>query len=90
MKTTYKIQNLKCEGCAGTISKSLYQLVSIKNIDVNVPESAVTVECEDEIDLNIIGKTLSKIGYPIEGDDNPLTSKAKSYVSCAIGKLNTN
>jgi hypothetical protein len=31
---------------------------------------------------------LKVLGYPEDGTANTLGSKAKSYVSCAIGKMN--
>jgi copper chaperone CopZ len=89
MKTKIYIQNLKCGGCANTIEKNLSQLNSISNIEVNVDESAVTFEIVNEAELAKAKEILKKIGYPEDGEANSLGSKAKSYVSCAIGKMSS-
>lgn len=39
----------------------------------------------DQIDQ--VKSTLKKLGYPEEGEENSIGQKAKSFVSCAIGKL---
>lgn len=89
METKIYIQNLKCGGCANTIVKNLSQLNSISNIGVDVEESAVTFEMVNEDDLIKAKEILKKIGYPEDGEANSLGSKAKSYVSCAIGKMSS-
>jgi hypothetical protein len=38
--------------------------------------------------MNQATDLLSKLGYPVEGEQNPLLRKAKSYVSCAVGRIN--
>ena len=40
-------------------------------------------------DLQEATTLLSKLGYPIVGENNPLTKKAKSFVSCAVGRMNS-
>ena len=42
MNTTIHIQNLKCGGCANTITKNLAQLEAITEVTVNVEESTVS------------------------------------------------
>ena len=34
-----------------------------------------------------VKEKLKTLGYPEDGEANSLGSKAKSYVSCAIGKM---
>lgn len=84
------IQNLKCGGCKNTITKNLSQ-IGMKNIDVIVEESKVRFTCEDE-NADALSQAigiLEKLGYPVfkEGQDPSLSSKVKSYVSCAVGKI---
>lgn len=88
MKTLLVIQNLKCSGCASTITSKLTDLDFVSSVAVDEAHSTVEVIYEQEINLPLIVAALRKLGYPLEGDSNPLTSKAKSYVSCAIGKMN--
>ena len=90
MKKDVKVQNLKCGGCAHTISDSLNKIPGVQVTSVDVESGNVTLELESESDesMQAIANNLRSLGYPLEGDDNSIVSKAKSYVSCAIGKIN--
>jgi copper chaperone CopZ len=88
MKTTIPIQNLKCGGCANTITKGISAIDDIKNVSVNVEDNTVTFSYETEEQVNDVKNKLKSLGYPIDGEANTLGDKAKSYVSCAIGKIN--
>lgn len=87
MKTTLYIQNLKCGGCANTITKNIAMLDAITEVSVNVDESSVSFACPSEEKLIEVKEKLKALGYPEDGEANSLGSKAKSYVSCAIGKM---
>ena len=88
MKTSVEIQNLKCNGCASTINNKLSTIENINTISVDVENSSVSFEYDTEDTLETVKKELHKLGYPLVGEDNKLQTKAKSYVSCAIGKMN--
>jgi copper chaperone CopZ len=88
MKTTIPIQNLKCGGCANTITKGISAIDDIKNVSVNVEDNTVTFSYETEEQVNEVKNKLKSLGYPVDGEANTLGDKAKSYVSCAIGKIN--
>ena len=87
MKTTLYIQNLKCDGCANTITKNISTLDAITDVSVNVEESCVSFVYITEEKLIEVKEKLKALGYPEDGEANSLGSKAKSYVSCAIGKM---
>ena len=87
MKTTLNIQNLKCGGCANTIIKNISAIDAINNISVNVAESLVSFEYESVEKLAEVKEKLKSLGYPEDGEANSFGSKAKSYVSCAVGKM---
>ena len=87
METTIYIQNLKCGGCANTITKGISSMESIANVLVNVEESTVTFSYSTEEQLEEVKNKLKSMGYPEDGEANTLGAKAKSYVSCAIGKM---
>ena len=87
MKTTVKIQNLKCAGCMGTISKNFHTISDIEDLYIDLKESTVSYSYKSTDTVTLVQKTLSRLGYPIDGDKNTLGNKAKSYVSCAIGKM---
>ena len=44
MNTTILIQNLKCGGCANTITTKISTLENISNVIVNVEDSSVSFE----------------------------------------------
>lgn len=87
METTIYIQNLKCGGCSNTITKNVSAIQNISNVTVNVEESSVTFHYETKTNLAEVKNKLQSLGYPEDGEANSLGSKAKSYVSCAIGKM---
>ena len=86
MTTTIHIENLKCGGCAATIKKGILGINSVDEVDVNVETSEVKVSHQKDVILTIKEK-LSKLGYPETGDKNTVLHKAKSFVSCAVGRL---
>ncbi len=88
MKTTVQIQNLKCHGCASTIKNKLLGLENINDVSIDVENDSVSFEYDTEETIEIAKKELHKLGYPLVGEDNNLPTKAKSYVSCAIGRIN--
>ena len=89
MKTQIYIQNLKCGGCANTIIKHVSSVESVSNVTVNVEDNSVNFDLANNEKLEEIKLILKKIGYPEDGEANSLGSKAKSYVSCAIGKMSS-
>ncbi len=86
MKTAIQIENLKCGGCASTIKKGLLTLNGVTEVDVDVENSLVTIT-SDKDNLEVIKTRLSKLGYPKVGDKNTIVHKAKSFVSCAVGRI---
>lgn len=89
MRNTIYIQNLKCGGCANTIIKNVSQVESISKVEVNVEENAVSFDLLSKEKIGEVKNILKKIGYPEDGEANSLGSKAKSYVSCAVGKMSS-
>jgi copper chaperone len=87
MKTSLQVQNLKCGGCAATIREKIASISGISHVDVDVDNSLVHITFEKEEVITIVEKALAAIGYPLVGDKNSVLTKAKSFVSCATGKL---
>ena len=87
-KLSIEIENLKCNGCGITISNTLLKLTGVHEVDIDHENSIVNISfvgCE-EIKRKAVENKLAQIGYPKKGTGNSF-QKAKSYVSCAIGKL---
>ncbi len=87
MKETIVVQNLKCNGCAASISKALKAFPEVETVTVDLETAAVTVETTAAAHRGQYEQALTQAGYPPEGEKNPLGRKAKSFVSCAIGRM---
>lgn len=87
MKTTLNIQNLKCGGCENTVLKGMSEIQGVEDVRVDATEGAVSFEYKQEAQLKDIFWQLSRLGYPVEGENNPLSKKVKSYFSCAKGRF---
>ena len=88
MNTILYVQNLKCGGCANTITKNIAAIDHVSNVSVTVDESSIAFDCDTSETVQLVKDKLKVLGYPEDGTANTLDSKAKSYVSCAIGKMN--
>ena len=86
MTTEIQIENLKCGGCAATIIKGLTALENVTEVTVDVEKSVVSITSINK-DMDLIQQKLSKLGYPVIGNKNTIVHKAKSFVSCAIGRI---
>ncbi len=82
------IENLKCGGCANTIIKELSLISTVKDVKVDVEKSQVSLVTNEDT-LTEVKLKLSKLGYPEVGDKNNVLHKAKSFVSCAVGRINS-
>ena len=85
--TTIEILNLKCGGCANTVTKGLLHIEGISKVEVDLDNSKVTVDTNDEQVLENVKHKLSAMGYPEAGEANTMLHKAKSFVSCAAGRM---
>jgi copper chaperone CopZ len=87
MTSVIPIQNLKCGGCAKTIISKLEEIPTITNVSVSVESSSVSFDALKQEDIATAKTKLKAIGYPSLDEENSVLSKAKSFVSCATGKL---
>ncbi len=85
--TTIQIENLKCGGCANTIKKGILSIDGISTIDIDIDKSEVVFDSEDKAILEAAREKLAKMGYPEVGTSNSTLQKAKSFVSCAVGRM---
>ncbi|WP_421871761.1 heavy-metal-associated domain-containing protein [Marinoscillum sp.] len=86
METTIIVDNLKCGGCANTIKNNLSKLSGIHAVAVDVDTAAVTLLHETAVHKQDILDRLGSLGYPEQGTTNGY-QKVKSYVSCAVGRI---
>jgi copper chaperone CopZ len=88
--TSFAIDNLKCSGCANTITKALQSFTGLRDAHIDVENSLVSFAYEPGVDIGAVKDKLATLGYPESGTAEGLSKVlgvAKSYVSCAIGKL---
>jgi copper chaperone len=83
---TIYIANLKCGGCATTITKELGNLTGVTEVKVDNDNDSVTVSYEN-IDRKEIISKLHDLGYPEATEDNGLLLQLKSYASCVVGRV---
>ncbi len=87
MSTTIEILNLKCGGCANTIKKGLTSIDGVNETTINIETSQITIDTDIDSVIISVKEKLSKMGYPEVGDVNTMMHKAKSFVSCATGRM---
>ena len=90
MKQTFEVLNVKCGGCASTLTKSLKDEFGEVSVYLEVHPRKITLDIEDE-KLDALKVKLRSLGYPLTTDElsgfEKAATTAKSFVSCAIGKF---
>ncbi len=84
-----EIDNLKCGGCANTIVKGLGEIDGVSSVVVDTALHLVRLQADEGARPAVLAR-LHRMGYPEKGSVNGLDAAvagAKSFVSCAIGKL---
>ena len=92
MKQTFEVKNVKCGGCAGTLTKSLLEEFGEVEVNLDVEPRQITLEIEEE-QVEALKLKLRSLGYPLTTDElttfQTVSTTAKSFVSCAIGKMDS-
>ncbi len=86
MEVQLNILNLKCGGCANSITNGLTEIEGVDSVKVDVEKSSILVELSDDV-TDIVLSKLDKMGYPTDPDANGFLKQAKSYVSCMVGRV---
>jgi copper chaperone len=63
MEQTFKVQNVKCGGCAAAIREGLLKLSGVEEVDVTIQEGIVTVR-GTKLSREALAGKLAEIGYP--------------------------
>jgi len=92
MLQSFEVANVRCGGCANTITKALKENgFNEITVDLSCEPRKVTVDIIDEAQAAQFQEILRSLGYPLTNQDRGFTEdtilKAKSFVSCAIGKI---
>jgi len=89
MKIEIAVENIKCGGCAASITKKLLSDAQVESVDVDVEQGTVIIEAKEN-KRDDFSAMLLKMGYPESGTAEGIEAakaKAKSFVSCAIGRV---
>ncbi|WP_310440134.1 heavy metal-associated domain-containing protein [Sulfuricurvum sp.] len=94
MITVFEVANIRCGGCANTITSSLKEAgFNEVSVDLSCEPRKVTVDILDEAQLAQFKAVLRRLGYPLIGEEEGALDNAalklKSFVSCAVGKFST-
>jgi copper chaperone CopZ len=92
MQQTFEVFNVKCGGCASTLKSKLNEEFGEIEVNLNVIPRKITLDIEDK-DIDKLAKALRSLGYPLASEEmsfmDNTSAKAKSFVSCAIGRMNS-
>lgn len=89
MQQFLEVENIKCGGCANTIVTKLSRLNGVESVEVDFDQGRVSFVADSSL-LDQVKAELKRLGYPEKGSVEGLSAtgaKAKSFVSCAIGKM---
>lgn len=86
MKSHVFVDNVKCSGCATTITNKVEAIPTISDVVVDVATGKVSFNCNDDSCRMSVISSLKKWGYPLSGTGSKVDS-AKSIVSCMIGRI---
>ena len=90
MKRTFEVLNVKCGGCANTLKTKLEPKFGEVEVNLDVMPREITLDINKE-QIPELREALKSLGYPMSDENlgfvEDTTAKAKSFVSCAIGKM---
>ncbi len=91
IKKDFKVLNIKCSGCANSVKKALKDDFNDIKIDLSVTPRVITIQTDEKFDEMLFRKKMKKLGYPLcdekIGRLEGVGVKAKSFISCAVGKM---
>ncbi len=90
MQQTFQVENVKCGGCASTLKTKLLDAFGEVEVNLETMPREITLDIEEN-KIDALRHALRGLGYPMSDEKLNLfettTTKAKSFVSCAIGKV---
>lgn len=80
----FEILNVKCSGCENQIKTKVTGMPGV--LSISIGSSLAVLEYDKEDTFKGVIELLAQMGYPINNEGNSVFKKAKSYVSCMIGR----
>lgn len=87
MKFQGELLNVKCGGCVNNITKSVCAIDGVSDVHVDLENATLEFEATNDSVVEQVKHKLESLGYPMDEEHNTIFKKAKSYVSCAIGRM---
>lgn len=91
MKRQYEVLNIKCGGCASTVTDKLKDRFPDIAVNLETEPRIVSATIKSDDDEQYLLDTLRSLGYPLKTEElSKMTEKylyGKSYVSCMHGKV---
>lgn len=89
MRHFIDVENVKCGGCSNTIGIELRKLEGVEDVNIDIERGRISIDARDDMREQLVA-ALRECGYPEVGSTDgfdAMAAKAKSFVSCAIGRL---
>jgi cation transport ATPase len=83
-----EVENIKCAGCISSIRNAILKHENVEEVVIDKEHEEVIITTNEGVREEFV-ELLTSLGYPEKGN-NTLFRKAKSYVSCAVGRMNQN
>ena len=80
------VDNLKCGGCVTTVKRRVQELPGVESVTVDPEAGLVDLVHDGTLVREELAALLMWLGYPEHGTGGTF-EKAKSYISCAIGRI---
>ena len=86
----FQVENVKCGACAATLKNKLGPKFGDIEVNLDTHPREITLKIEDD-QIDALQEALRSLGYPLSTDElgfvENTTAKVKSFVSCAVGKM---
>ncbi len=83
------VDNIKCSGCANSIRTGLLKITGVISVEVDLGGESVLIAADRDVRGQALD-CLRSMGYPEKGSVEGMQAmgaKARSFVSCAVGRL---
>jgi copper chaperone len=83
------VDNIKCGGCANSIRTGLLKIPGVISVEVDIDGESVLIAADRDVRAQALDR-LRSMGYPEKGSVEGMQAvgaKARSFVSCAVGRL---
>jgi len=85
MKHTYSITGMTCESCAEKIEKTLHQIDSITDVEVDLENKKTSITMGEHVELDELNKALEPLKkYKLHLENKPMTTRSSALPEKSI------